>query len=304
METGVDDADRGDDTLKIAAGGLTIGMFVGELDRPWLGMPFPVQGFEIHDDHDIELLREYCRHVYVLKQGKPGKRLLRRAQGTATASAAALAKTAVADKPPSVSVRGARSGLDKSSPQAKALDHSQYLLRLEHRRARAVLDATRVNIEKLLYSVRLGQMPDTPMAEATVDVRATSVPRDAEVVSWMTKIKSSSKYTAEHCLNVGSLAVAFGRHLGKTKADLQLQGLCGLLHDVGKMHSPTQILDKPSRLTEEEFEVMKQHTVIGKELLAGQLHQAHRWSGKGIPHQAHMGRRRRWDLGAQLSCCL
>lgn len=280
VEAGVDDAHRGDDMLKIAVGALTIGMFVGELDRPWLGTPFPVQGFEIHDGNDIELLREYCRHVYVLKQGKPGKkpgkRLLRRAHGTATASAAAPAKTAVTDTPPSAPVRGARPRLDKSSPQAKALDHSQYLLRLEHQRARAVLDAARVNIEKLLHSVRLGQMLDTPMAEATVEICVTSVLRDAEAMLWMTKIKNSSKYTAEHCLNVCILAIAFGRHLGKTEADLQLLGLCGLLHDVGKMHIPTQILDKPGRLTEEEFEVMKQHTVIGKELLEGQLHQAHR----------------------------
>jgi len=296
VEAGADDADRGDNMLKVEVGTLRIGMFVDELDRPWLGTPFPVQGFEIRDDQDIEQLRKYCRHVYVLKQETLGKRPMRQTGGPAIASATASAKTAAADTPLSTPVRGARPRLGKSSAQARARDY-QDLLRQGHQRARAVLDTGRVNIDKLLHSARLGQMLDTQLAEATVEVCVKAILRDPEAMLWMTKIKNESKYTAEHCLNVCILAIAFGRHLGKTEADLQLLGLCGLLHDIGKIRIPTQILDKPGRLTEEEFEIMKQHTVIGRELLEGQLLEAYspavevahshheRPDGKGYPRR-------------------
>ena len=92
----------------------------------------------------------------------------------------------------------------------------------------------------------------------------------------MTKIKHSNEYTAEHCLNVCVLAIAFGRHLRMDERDLHLLGLCGLLHDVGKMRIPSAILNKPGRLTADEFEVMKGHTIAGSELLqetAGNLHE-------------------------------
>jgi putative nucleotidyltransferase with HDIG domain len=274
IEAGGND-DPGDNFQKIAVGSLTAGMFVAELDRPWLGTPFLIQGFEIHDDHDIELLREYCRHVYVLKQGKPEKRLGPLVHGIGNAILTASGHRAAADMPQLPPLRAVKPGLKKARSDALALDHTQRPLRLEHQRAREVLDVGRINIEKLLHSARLGQMLDMELAGETVEACVKSIMRDPEALLWMTKIKNQSKYTAEHCLNVCILALAFGRHLGKTEAELQLLGLCGLLHDVGKMHIPPEILDKPGPLSEDEFAVMKQHTVIGKKLLEDQLDQSH-----------------------------
>tara|TARA_R110001592_G_scaffold309760_1_gene584207 strand:- start:46172 stop:46984 length:813 start_codon:yes stop_codon:yes gene_type:complete len=84
---------------------------------------------------------------------------------------------------------------------------------------------------------------------------------------WMAKIKHVDYYTMEHSLNVCVLAIAFGRHLRMDKTDLVRLGTGGMLHDVGKMQIPDEVLNKPSRLTEEEFAIMRQHPEIGRSLL-------------------------------------
>jgi putative nucleotidyltransferase with HDIG domain len=88
---------------------------------------------------------------------------------------------------------------------------------------------------------------------------------------------TESEYTAEHCLNVCILSIAFGRHLGMSEPELEKLGLCGLLHDVGKMRVPTQVLNKVEPLTEKKFNMIKAHTVHGRNLLM---------SSPGVPNIA------------------
>jgi HD-GYP domain-containing protein (c-di-GMP phosphodiesterase class II) len=70
-------------------------------------------------------------------------------------------------------------------------------------------------------------------------------------------------------MRVGVLSIAFGRFLGLPDADLELLGLAGMLHDVGKITTPSEILNKPGKLTPEEYDIMKQHSVLGKDVLEG-----------------------------------
>ncbi len=79
------------------------------------------------------------------------------------------------------------------------------------------------------------------------------------------KIRHEDEYTAEHCLNVCILAIAFGRQLGFSEVELHNLGLCDLLHDVGKMRVPSDILNKPAKLTEREFKLVKAHTIHGSD---------------------------------------
>ena len=68
---------------------------------------------------------------------------------------------------------------------------------------------------------------------------------------WLGRLRSKDNYIAEHCLNVGILAIAFGRHLDMSLDELEMLGMCGMLHDVGKLEVDQKILDKPSSLSEE-----------------------------------------------------
>jgi HD-GYP domain-containing protein (c-di-GMP phosphodiesterase class II) len=95
-------------------------------------------------------------------------------------------------------------------------------------------------------------------------------------------------------MNVCVMSVSFGRSLGMDKAELAVLGLGGLLHDLGKMRVPLEILNKPSKLTFEEFEVMKTHPMEGYNMLKEQdnlpidvldivKHHHERRNGKGYP---------------------
>lgn len=90
----------------------------------------------------------------------------------------------------------------------------------------------------------------------------------AAVRDWGQSIESSDSYTHGHCERVAGYAVALGRALGLDEHDLKTLRIGAYLHDVGKVRVPHEILNKPGRLTDDEFDVMKQHTVWGVALLA------------------------------------
>jgi HD-GYP domain-containing protein (c-di-GMP phosphodiesterase class II) len=107
-------------------------------------------------------------------------------------------------------------------------------------------------------------------------------------------VEADDNYTAYHCRSVVELATAVGQELKMKPDDLQELEIAALLHDVGKIAIPKEILNKPARLTDAEFELMKTHTVEGQALLdriGGRLARVgtivrschERWDGRGYP---------------------
>jgi len=106
-------------------------------------------------------------------------------------------------------------------------------------------------------------------------------------------IDAKDPYTRGHSDRVAQLAVEIGRELGLDEAELRTLEFSGILHDVGKIGIPEQVLLKPSRLTAEEFAVVKAHSVIGAEIVRGVeflkgaepaiRHHHERWDGTGYP---------------------
>jgi putative nucleotidyltransferase with HDIG domain len=115
--------------------------------------------------------------------------------------------------------------------------------------------------------VRFGRSIDVKEVKATVSSAVKTVLESPDAVIWLSRIRDRSQYTAEHCVNVGLLAINFGRHLGYEEEDLNRIGLCGMLHDVGKSLTPVDVLHKEGALTTHEFEVMRQHTSDGRNIL-------------------------------------
>jgi HD-GYP domain-containing protein (c-di-GMP phosphodiesterase class II) len=107
-------------------------------------------------------------------------------------------------------------------------------------------------------------------------------------------VEAEDNYTASHCRSVVELAAAVADELGLDRATRQELEITALLHDVGKIAIPNEILNKPAKLTAEEFELMKTHTVEGQALLdrvggrlarVGKLVRSchERWDGNGYP---------------------
>lgn len=80
-------------------------------------------------------------------------------------------------------------------------------------------------------------------------------------------LKVSDEYTFKHSVDVATMAMVIARHHGLSRTEIHTIGITGLLHDVGKSKIPNEVLNKPAKLTDEEFELMKQHTVLGYKIL-------------------------------------
>ena len=83
----------------------------------------------------------------------------------------------------------------------------------------------------------------------------------------LTRLKSFDEYTFTHSVNVTVLAVALAKEVGFSKEKVEMIGLGGMLHDVGKMKVPDEILNKPGRLTPDERLEIQKHTTYGYEIL-------------------------------------
>jgi len=278
--------------IRVPVSGLKLGMFVAELDRPWLETPFLMQGFAIRHPSEIRKLQEYCDYVYVEKQGRtwgdkkdPFRTHFglpkRSADGSGESGLQKRVTTGHRKTPLEVMLSAPPHPVERSVEE-------------EHPVARKAFQAAHNTVENLLEQARMGNAVDTQAAKEVVTDCVDSILRNPHALLWMAKIKHVDQYTMEHCLNVCILAVAFGRHLRLPKDDLVKLGIGGMLHDVGKMKIPPEILNKPERLSEEEFDVIKTHTEEGRKLLMkseGSLSVAidvannhhERMDGKGYP---------------------
>jgi len=129
-----------------------------------------------------------------------------------------------------------------------------------------------------------------PMISNIVD----SILDKKDVVIQMRQLQDHHDYTYSHCINVGILSVSIGIKYNYNRNDLINLGASGILHDIGKQAIPVEILDKPDKLSDEEYEAIKNHPVYGYNMIkdtieissvtkAGVLQHHERCDGSGYP---------------------
>jgi putative nucleotidyltransferase with HDIG domain len=109
--------------------------------------------------------------------------------------------------------------------------------------------------------------PDADAARGMVDSLAEAVAQNRTALLALTALKNYDNYTFTHMVNVSILTMGQARGLGVEGALLREFGLAALMHDIGKVKTPTEILNKPDKLTDQEFDILKRHTVDGAEIL-------------------------------------
>lgn len=124
-------------------------------------------------------------------------------------------------------------------------------------------------VSGLMEDARLGRQIDLERANPVVGELVESIFRNQDALLGLTRIRHMDRYTFEHSVNVSVLMVSFARSLDLDRRLVHDIGLGALLHDIGKTRVPTEILNKPGRLTEEEFAVMRGHAAYGRALLSG-----------------------------------
>jgi len=110
-------------------------------------------------------------------------------------------------------------------------------------------------------------IPDADAARTMVDSLAQAVAQNRTALLALTALKNYDNYTFTHMVNVSLLTMGQARGLGIDGLLLREFGLAALMHDIGKVRTPTEVLNKPDKLTDKEFEIMKRHTVDGAEIL-------------------------------------
>lgn len=154
-------------------------------------------------------------------------------------------------------------------------------------------EASRV-ITNIMHDVRLGKQIEVERVSHVIDNMVASIFRNPHALLSLGRIRQVDHYTFEHSVSVAVLLISFARELGLARPVIQEIGIGALLHDVGKLQVPDAILNKPGRLTDEEFAVMRRHVEFSRTLLeqaggvsptaiavAAQHHE--RYDGSGYP---------------------
>jgi putative nucleotidyltransferase with HDIG domain len=110
-------------------------------------------------------------------------------------------------------------------------------------------------------------MPDPKAARALVDSLAQAVSSNRTALIALTALKNYDNYTFTHMVNVSILTMSQARAIGMDGQPLRELGLAALMHDIGKVRTPTEVLNKPDKLTDAEFEIIRMHVVDGAEIL-------------------------------------
>ena len=229
--------------VKISVKELELGMYVVELDKPWLDSPFLFQGFELLSEADIKSVQHECKFVYV-DVSKQNKR--KKTTGTK----------------------------NKKSQRFTTIWHEIHKPAIQRRvfeeEFESAVDAYRSSsnlIMEFMDDVRLGKSINTNAAKQVVSKCVDSILHSPDALMWMTQLKNKDSYTSQHSMNVCILSIALGRQIKLSIEELNQVGLCGMMHDMGKMKIPLDILNKPDRLDDKEYKVMQSHTTHGWKLL-------------------------------------
>src|SRR5204862_6020503 len=121
--------------------------------------------------------------------------------------------------------------------------------------------------EALVESTEAEGMPDAPAALQTVEGLADAVTQNRTALMALTAMRNYDNYTFTHMVNVSILTMAQARAIGIDGKLLREFGMSALMHDIGKVRTPKEILNKPDKLTDEEFVIMRRHVVDGAEIL-------------------------------------
>ena len=133
--------------------------------------------------------------------------------------------------------------------------------------ARRVYNTAVASAQTLWDQAKAGDKPDPENARKIIDSLANIVTQDRTSLMALTALKKYDNYTFTHMVNVAALSMAQARALNLDGPLLREFGFAALMHDIGKVNTPLEILNKPGKLTDEEFKIMKMHVVDGAHIL-------------------------------------
>jgi putative nucleotidyltransferase with HDIG domain len=254
---------------------LAVGMYLKEFCGSWMEHPFWRTSFVVTDAKDIEAVRtSSIKEVWIdCAKGldlAPGEPLVSEAESDAQVEAELAAVAS----------------------QERHIERTP--LAAEFTRAAKIVAKSRQAVASMFEEARMGKAVDALGAQRLVEEISDSVTRNPGALISLARLKTADDYTYMHSVAVCALMVALARQLGLDEAQVRSAGIAGLLHDLGKAATPSEVLNKPGKLTDAEFAIIKSHPEEGhRMLLQGSgvdavaldvvLHHHEKMDGSGYP---------------------
>lgn len=209
---------------QISVDELTFGVYISKLDRPWTETPFVFQGFVLKSDKQIDVLKKYCKHVFI-----DPEKAERQEVGRVTADD--LAK-----------VRGTTVYKEAASVEVE----------LPH--ARNALAKTTVVVNELSRAVEIGNAIDSTRSHEAAAQITESVVRNPDAMALLIKLQEKGGATLSRAVGISVMMTIFGRFLQLPQDRIQILGMLGLLQDVGKLKLPSELATRgPANDAEREL---------------------------------------------------
>lgn len=257
---------------------LQVGMFVSDLDRPWIETPFLMQGLLIENQAQIATLQRYCQKVTVDRSRSLGDNYAPRDHGrdsplqTGSLPVFRQVDEARPDDFAAICHHLRVEPVLRRYPFSPDLNPTDQQSRLE---AELLYSAPIVDdVKRTLKSIRdaIASAESVSLNEIGKQVAdmARGVERNPEAMIWLARLRSSDQYSYDHALDVSVHLMVFARFLGLSSTTIEQVGIAGLMQDIGKIDIPAEILNKPDNLTDEEYLLIQSHVASSLEMLLGQ----------------------------------
>lgn len=258
---------------KIPVASVKVGMFLHDLNVDWMSHPFVRNQFKLSSEEEIAKIISLGVHEIYIDTD----------QGLDVSDAPTVAE--VKAEIEAEMIKAAEAPVQIQVSMAEEIHRAKKIHQQAHRVVHAVMN-----------DVRLGRAVQMEQVEEVVSAITESIFRNAGALIGLSGIKDKDEYTFLHSVSVCTLLVTFAKSVGLDAETIRLAGIGGLLHDTGKIKVPNEILNKPGKLTDEEFAIMKRHPEEGwaviKEIpgihqipLDITLHHHERMDGSGYPHK-------------------
>jgi putative nucleotidyltransferase with HDIG domain len=254
---------------------LTLGMHLTEFCGSWMEHPFWRTAFVLTDATDIEaILASSIKEVWIDCE-----------KGRDVAAGETAVSEAESEAQVEAELKLVADGQRQIAPVSAAA---------EIERATKICQQAKQAVVSMFEEARMGNTVDVGGAELLVEEISDSVSRNPGALISLARLKTVDDYTYMHSVAVCAMMVALAKQLGLDEAQTRSAGLAGLLHDLGKALMPMAVLNKPGKLTDAEFTIIKSHPVEGHKMLLGGvnvdpmvldvcLHHHEKTDGSGYP---------------------
>jgi HD-GYP domain-containing protein (c-di-GMP phosphodiesterase class II) len=238
---------------KISVDSLEPGMYLEEVCGAWIDNPFWRSRFVLTDPKDIASLRSSkVREVWI----------------DVSKGADVWPETAVSEL--RADDEGGLSDLtcpDAGQGSRQSDNRAPLPMSEELQRAAQICATGKAAVASMFQEARMGNTVDAARVADLVEEISDSVARNASALISLARLKTADDYTYMHSVAVCAMMIALARQLNLSDEQVRSAGIAGLLHDVGKMLLPMEVLNKPGKLTDAEFGVVKSHPLRGHQFL-------------------------------------